>query len=71
MIAKETGDVIVSLHVSKEGQTLETKIEKSSGHQRLDSASVDGMRKCEFIPATANDVAIDSWVKLQNVWRIE
>ena len=71
LVANETGVVDVSLHISKEGRVTETKILSSSGYQRLDSTTAEGMRVCEFIPATMNGVAVDSWEKMRWVWRIE
>ena len=71
MAAKETGVVDVSLHISKEGRVIETKIASSSGHQRLDSTAALAMRACEFVPATVNGVAIDSWEKMRWIWRTE
>ena len=71
MAAKETGVVDVSLHISKEGRVIETKIASSSGHQRLDSTAALAMKACEFVPATVNGVAIDSWEKMRWIWRTE
>ena len=55
--ANETGTVIISLHVSKEGRVFEKRIDKSSGHFLLDSSTASSLSQCEFTPATANDVA--------------
>jgi TonB family protein len=71
LAANETGTVVMSLHVSKEGQILDTRIDASSGHSVLDSATVSGFSQCEFIPARANDVPVDSWTKVKYIWRTE
>ncbi|WP_424252200.1 energy transducer TonB [Collimonas pratensis] len=68
LVANETGVVDVSLHISKEGRVIETKIASSSGYQRLDSTAAQAMRTCEFVPATVNGVAVDSWEKLRWIW---
>ncbi|HWX02235.1 energy transducer TonB [Collimonas sp.] len=71
LAANETGTVVVSLHVSKEGHVLETNFESSSGHQLLDTATLSAFSQCEFIPASANGAAVDSWIKMKYIWRIE
>ncbi|WP_082814692.1 energy transducer TonB [Collimonas fungivorans] len=68
LVANETGVVDVSLHVSKEGRVIETKIVSSSGYKRLDSTAADAMRACEFVSATENGVAVDSWVTMRWIW---
>ncbi|WP_424250466.1 energy transducer TonB [Collimonas pratensis] len=59
------------MHVSPEGRVLETRVESSSGHPLLDSSAASGLSQCEFEPAKANNVTIDSWIKMQYSWRIE
>jgi TonB family protein len=71
LAAHETGTVVVSLHVSKEGHVIGVTFESSSGHPLLDTATFSAFGHCEVIPASVNGVAVDSWTKVKYIWRIE
>ncbi|WP_082797957.1 energy transducer TonB [Collimonas arenae] len=71
LAANETGAVVVSLHVSKEGRVLETRLESSSGHPLLDSATTSAFSQCDFTPASVDGIAVDSWTRMKFIWRTE
>lgn len=50
--AREEGDVVVELCVAANGIVDDVKLLKSSGHPRLDTATVAGLNKSRFEPAT-------------------
>lgn len=50
--AREEGDVVVELCVSAGGIVDDVKLLKSSGHARLDAATVTGLNQSRFEPAT-------------------
>jgi protein TonB len=53
------------------GQVLESKIERSSGHRRLDEAARAGLSLCKFRPATVDGKPEKTWSRIEYEWRIE
>lgn len=56
------GAVVVRVHVLPSGGAGEIKLERSSGHDLLDEATIEQVRNWRFAPARRGDSAIDSWV---------
>jgi len=54
--ARETGRVVVTIHISETGQVHDTEVKESSGYPRLDMAVVNRFNTCKFKPATENGV---------------
>lgn len=50
--AREEGDVVVELCVASSGIVDDVKLVQSSGHARLDNATVAGLGGSRFVPAT-------------------
>jgi TonB family protein len=53
---RETGRVIVAIHVSETGQVHDTEVIVSSGHPNLDRAVVNQFNTCKVNPATKDGV---------------
>jgi protein TonB len=53
--ANESGDVVVSVCVDKEGRMSDVKLVKSSGFQRLDDATLKGLARTRLDPAVGTD----------------
>ena len=51
----EEGVVVLQFTIEADGQVLEAKVKKSSGHPRLDKAAIDGLTTlCKFHPGTVD-----------------
>lgn len=46
----EEGRVFLRVQVSSEGRPLEIRVYKSSGHDRLDQAALEAVRRWQFVP---------------------
>jgi protein TonB len=69
--ANETGTVLLSFLIDTSGKVIESKVERSSGHMRLDEAARAGLALCKFRPATVNGVPTQAWARIEYVWRLE
>jgi protein TonB len=67
----EEGKVILRVLVSKEGLALQVEVDTSSGSNRLDESALNTVRKWRFIPARRGGAAIDSWVRVPILFRLE
>ena len=64
MIARQRqwqGLVLLRVYVGADGQALQVNLQRSSGHETLDDAALDAVRKWKFVPAKRGDVAEASW----------
>jgi len=69
--ANETGVVLLSFLIDVDGRVLEGKIERSSGHHRLDSAALNALGLCRFKPATVDGKPERTWSRIAYEWKIE
>lgn len=68
----ETGDSTVRLAVSPAGEVAGAELVKSSGHARLDEATIRAMKKCRFVPAhDASGKAIASSIEIAFTWKLD
>ena len=67
----ETGTVLLNFLIDLNGQVLESKVERSSGHRRLDEAARAGLSLCKFKPATVDGKPEKTWSRIEYEWRIE
>jgi len=68
---EQTGTVMLAFLVGLDGQVLESRVEKSSGHVQLDLAAQDGLAKCRFTPPESVGRTEPTWTKMQYVWTLE
>ncbi len=61
-----TGSATVMAFVDAEGSVTETRIDESSGHEELDAAAKEVVKRARFEPAKKGDETIGVWV-LQKV----
>lgn len=66
-----TGTVTLGFQIAANGNVIDSGVWNSSGHQGLDLAAQDAIKKCRFVPAMANGKAIQSWAKVQYVWTLD
>lgn len=67
----ETGIVQLSFLIDVDGKVLESKVDRSSGHRRLDEAARNGLGLCRFKPATVDGKPERSWARIEYEWKIE
>lgn len=60
--AKEEGVVTLRVLVTEDGHAGEVRLEKSSGHERLDKAALATVRRWKFVPARQAGKAVAAWV---------
>ena len=69
--ANETGVVLLSFLIDVNGKVLESKVDRSSGHQRLDEAARSGLGLCRFKPATVDGKPERTWSRIEYEWKID
>lgn len=68
---QETGAVSLSFLVDIDGRVLDSRIEASSGHPRLDEAARRALSLCTFTPGTLDGRPEQSWHRLRYVWQLD
>ncbi|MBI1773689.1 MAG: M56 family metallopeptidase [Burkholderiales bacterium] len=70
---KETGRVQLAVLIGADGEILNAKVERSTGHRMLDNAVVDALKTCKekAIPGKINGEYAQIWTKVQFVWKLE
>ncbi|MDF9390913.1 MULTISPECIES: energy transducer TonB [Methylococcus] len=56
------GKVMLKVHVLPTGLPAEVELQSSSGHDILDEAAMETVRRWRFVPATKGGKAVASWV---------
>lgn len=69
--AGEQGTVTLKVLVGSDGLPQRVEVEKTSGSSRLDTAALDAVRRWRFVPARRGSNAIESWVLVPVVFRLE
>lgn len=57
----EQGRVLVRVLIAVDGSARQAELRQSSGHDRLDQAALDTVRKWRFVPGRRNGVPQDMW----------
>jgi protein TonB len=68
---QETGAVFLNFLVGVDGRVVDSKVETSSGFERLDEAALKALSLCSFKPGTVDGKPEQSWHKLKYVWKLE
>ena len=68
---RETGEVLLRVVVSPDGEALAVEIERGSGHARLDAAARRAVAGWRFVPARRADVPIQASVLVPIVFRLD
>jgi len=67
----EEGSVVLLVYVAPNGRVSETKVETSSGIQRLDEAAEKCVRaQGKFEPQKVGNDAVGSWQRMKWTWRL-
>ncbi len=64
------GKVMLRVLVSAEGLSDRVKVERSSGHEILDDAAIEAVKKWKFVPAKRGDTAVASPVLVPIVFSL-
>ena len=67
----EEGKVILRVLVSPSGHAETVDIKTSSGSQRLDESAQKTVRQWRFIPAKRGDTAVQSYVLVPIIFKLE
>ena len=67
----EEGKVILRVSVNPQGGADQVEIRSSSGSQRLDESAVNTVKHWKFIPAKRGGDAVQSWVLVPIVFKLE
>lgn len=59
---REEGVVMLKVRVGSNGRAQSVQVHNSSGHDRLDKAAVDTVRKWRFVPARQAGEPVEAWV---------
>jgi len=65
------GEVLAKILVSSKGDVSRVKLEKSSGHQILDTATINYVQKLKFLPAELNGKYKDVWTTMVVKYQFE
>jgi protein TonB len=67
----EEGKVLLRVLVTPEGLTKKVKLHRTSGSDSLDDAAVKAVRKWRFVPAKQGNQAIEAWVYVPIVFKLD
>jgi periplasmic protein TonB len=67
----EEGTVTLRVHVRRDGVPASVRLEKTSGSSVLDNAALEAVRAWRFAPARQGGEAVDAWVLVPIVFRLE
>lgn len=65
------GTVRLKVLVTQDGRAAQVLVDQTSGSPALDSAALEAVRKWQFVPARRGQEAIESWVLVPLVFKLE
>ncbi|MRW87172.1 TonB family protein [Pseudoduganella sp. FT26W] len=68
---EEQGTVQLAFLIGTDGSVRESRVERSTGHPLLDQAAQDSLARCKFKPGTENGQPVETWTRMQYVWKID
>ena len=68
---EERGTVILSFLIDVDGRVLDSKVQQTSGYERLDEAAREALSRCRFKPATVDNVPEQSWSAIKYTWKLQ
>ena len=67
----EEGKVVLRVLVTPEGSASSVEVRTSSGFPRLDGSALQTVRRWRFIPARRGSTAVESWVLVPIIFKLE
>ena len=68
---QETGTVVLQFLIDVDGSVLESKVESSTGYDRLDEAARATLSQCKFKAGSVDGKPEQSWAKIRYTWKLE
>lgn len=65
------GRVLLRVEVAAGGEALQVQVKKGSGHDMLDQAAVEAVRKWHFVPAKRGNTAVAAWVEVPMTFKLD
>ena len=67
----EEGRVVLRVSVTPQGSADSVEIKTTSGSPRLDESARKTVQNWKFIPATRGETAVQSWVLVPIIFKLE
>lgn len=67
----DEGTVLLRVLVGRDGAPLKVELDRTSQSRALDAAALDAVRNWRFVPARRGAEAIEDWVRVPLVFRLE
>ncbi len=64
------GRVLLRVLIDDQGKTKSVEVNRSSGHDELDGAAAEAIKRWRFYPARAGETAVESWVSIPIDFRL-
>jgi protein TonB len=61
---REQGEVLIAVYVSADGKPEKVELRRGSGHERLDQAALEAVRRWRFDPARKGEGVLAAWVEV-------
>lgn len=65
------GTVLVRAEISAGGECQRAELKKTSGHEMLDQAALEAVKKWRFVPAKRGSQAVVAWVEVPITFKLE
>jgi protein TonB len=65
------GRVLVRAEVQADGSCNRVELKKTSGHDLLDQAALEAVKKWRFVPARKGGQAVAAWVEVPITFNLE
>lgn len=69
--AQDQGTVVMEFLISTDGNVVDSKVLKSSGHTALDETARKGIAQCKFKPAVEDGKVVQQWTTVSYVWTLK
>ncbi|MDP3483012.1 MAG: energy transducer TonB [Sulfuricella sp.] len=65
------GTVLIRAEISAGGECQRAELKKTSGHEMLDNAALEAVKKWRFLPAKLGSQAVVAWVEVPITFKLE
>lgn len=65
------GKVLVRAEIQADGSCSQAELKKTSGHDLLDQAALEAVKKWRFVPAKKGNQAVTAWVEVPITFKLE
>lgn len=68
---EETGTVVVRFLIDVDGRVVDSKVESTSGYDRLDEAARNALGRCQFKPGSVDGKPEKTWASIKYIWKLD